>query len=602
MARTVADYVIERLADWGVSRIYGYPGDGINGFMGALRRHEEKVRFIQARHEELAAFMASAHSKFAGDVGVCMATSGPGAIHLLNGLYDAAMDHRGVVAIVGQSATIGLGASYQQEVDLTTLFKDVAHHYVQLCAAPEQARHLVDRAMRIARAEQVVTCLIFPADVQEMDAVESPPRVHGATFTGIGWSPPRVLPTDADLRQAADILNAGERVAMLVGAGALHATDEVMEVAERLGAGVAKALLGKAVLPDDLPYVTGSIGLLGTRPSWELMMGCDTLLMVGTSFPYAEFLPREGQARAVQIDLRARNLSLRYPVEVGLCGDSRETLRALLPLLQQRTERAWRDRVEEWVRDWWRVLERRAMNGADPINPQRVFWELSPRLPDGCILTCDSGSSANWWARDLRIRRGMMASLSGNLATMGPAVPYAIAAKFAHPDRPVIACAGDGAMQMNGLNGLLTIAKYWREWQDPRLLILVLNNRDLNQVTWEQRVMAGDPKFEASQDVPAFSYAHYAESLGLGSIRMERPEDIVPGWEQALAADRPVVVDAITDPEVPPLPPHITVEQAKNYTISMVKGDPRTWRVLKQTAKDMAAGFLPGRGGDGGEE
>ncbi len=597
MAHTVSDFVINRLADWGIDRIYGYPGDGINGFMGALRRHEDRIRFIQVRHEEMAAFMACAHSKFSGDIGVCMATSGPGAIHLLNGLYDAAMDHRGVVAIVGQQATIGLGASYQQEVDLKTLFKDVACHFVEACVTPEQARHLVDRAVRIARAEQVVTCLIFPNDVQEMDAVESPPRVHGATFSGIGWSAPRVLPREEDLEYAAEVLNAGEKVAILVGAGALHAADEVVEAAEILGAGVAKALLGKAVVPDDLPFVTGSIGLLGTRPSWEMMQNCDTLFMIGTSFPYSEFLPKEGQARGVQIDIRPRNLSLRYPMEVALCGDSKETLRALLPLLERKTDRKWRAKIEEWVREWWTVLERRAMSDAEPINPQRVFWELSPRLPDRCILTCDSGSAANWWARDLKVRSGMMASLSGNLASMGPAVPYAIAAKFAHPDRPVVACVGDGTMQMNGINELITVAKYWREWEDPRLVFLVLNNQDLNQVTWEQRVMEGDPKFEASQDVPAFSYAHYAQSIGLGGIVMERPEDIVPGWEEALSMDRPVVVDAYTDPEVPPLPPHITLEQARNYTISMVKGDPRTWRFLKQTAKQVVDTVMPGKGG-----
>jgi pyruvate dehydrogenase (quinone) len=598
MGQTVSDFVVNRLADWGVDRIFGYPGDGINGFLGALDRHADRMRFIQVRHEEMAAFMACAHSKFTGEVGVCMATSGPGAIHLLNGLYDAAMDHRGVVAIVGQQATIGLGADYQQEVDLTTLFKDVAHEYVELCSTPEQARHLVDRAVRIAAAEQTVTCIIFPNDVQEMDAVESPPRVHGATFSGIGWSAPRIIPKDDDIRRAAEVLNAGEKVAMLVGAGALHASDEIMETAERLGAGVAKALLGKAVLPDDLPYVTGSIGLLGTKPSWDLMMECDTLFMVGTSFPYAEFLPKEGQARGVQIDIRPRNLSLRYPMEVALCGDSRETLRALLPLLEPKVDRGWREQIEAWNREWWTVLERRAMNEAEPINPQRVFWELSPRLPDRCILTSDSGSAANWWARDLRIRRGMMASLSGNLATMGPGVPYAIAAKFAYPDRPVIACVGDGAMQMNGLNELITVSKYWREWEDPRLLVLVLNNRDLNQVTWEQRVLAGDPKFEASQDVPAFDYAHYAESIGLRGISLQRPEEVVPGLEEALAADRPVVVDALTDPEVPPLPPHITLQQAKNYTISIVKGDPRSWRMLKQTTKDMVESYLPGKGGE----
>jgi pyruvate dehydrogenase (quinone) len=592
MAEIVGDFVVKRLHEWGVKRIYGYPGDGINGIFGALERQKEKVEFVQARHEELAAFMACAHSKFTGDVGVCMATSGPGAIHLLNGLYDAAMDHQGVVAIVGQQATIGLGGSYQQEVDLGSLFKDVAHHYIHTCYTPEQARHLIDRAMRIAQAEKVVTCVVFPNDVQEMEHT-APGRVHGATFTGVGYSAPRVVPKEADLRRAADILNQGQKVAMLVGAGALHAAAEVAEAAELLGAGVAKALLGKAVLPDDLPYVTGSIGLLGTKPSDDMMMECDTFFMVGTSFPYAEFLPEEGQAKGVQIDIRPRNLSLRYPMDAPLCGDTQETLRALIPLLQRKSDRTWRERIEQNIREWWEVLEARAMNSADPINPQRVFWELSPRLPDRAILTSDSGSSANWWARDLKVREGMMASLSGNLATMGPGVPYAIAAKFAYPDRPVIACVGDGAMQMNGINGLITIAKYWRQWADPRVIILVLQNHDLNQVTWEQRILTGDPKFEGSQKVPSFDYARYADGLGLMGVTMRTPEDIVPGWEQALAANRPVVVDAHTDPEVPPLPPHITVKQAKNYVMSMAKGDPHTWRMIKQSAKDMAESYVP---------
>ncbi|HEY8485374.1 MAG TPA: thiamine pyrophosphate-requiring protein [Longimicrobiales bacterium] len=598
MGQTVSDFVVRRLHAWGVRRIYGYPGDGINGFLGALDRARDRIRFIQSGHEELAAFLACGHAKFTGEVGVCMATSGPGAIHLLNGLYDAAMDHQPVVAIIGQSATTAMGADYQQEVDLISLFKDVAREYVHMCSTPAQARHLVDRALRIAIAEGVVTCLIFPADVQQMDAVERPERVHGTTLTGIGYSPPRIVPRREDLERAAEVLNAGKKVAILVGAGALHASAEVAQAAEVLGAGVAKALLGKAVLPDDLPYVTGAIGLLGTRPSWELMKNCDTLLVVGSSFPYSEFLPREGQARGVQIDIRPRMLSLRYPMEVNLCGDSRETLRELLPLLEPKTDRSWREEIERNVAEWWKVLEARAMNTAQPINPQRIFWELSPRLPDRCILTADSGSSTNWWARDLKIRWGMLASLSGNLATMGPAVPYALAAKFAYPDRPVIACVGDGSMQMNGLNALITVARHWEEWEDPRLVVLVLNNQDLNQVTWEQRVLAGDPKFEASQDVPAFSYARFAEQLGLASVLMERPEEIVPGLEAALAADRPVVIDAHTDPEVPPLPPHITFEQAKNYALSVVRGDPRSWRMIKQTARDAIESYLP----DGGEK
>jgi pyruvate dehydrogenase (quinone) len=590
----VSDFIVERLREWGVKRIYGYPGDGINGIMGALQRAEDGPDFVQVRHEEMAAFMACGHAKWTGEVGVCLATSGPGAIHLLNGLYDAKLDHQPVVAIVGQQARAALGGSYQQEVDLVTLFKDVAHEYVQLVTEPEQMRHAVDRALRIALAERTVTCVIVPNDLQTED-IADPPHEHGTIHSSVGYSRPRVVPHGDDIARAAAVLNSGERVAMLVGQGALGATDEVIETAEVLGAGVAKALLGRAVVPDELPFVTGSIGLLGTRPSWELMTGCDTLLMVGTSFPYSEFLPEEGKARGVQIDLDGRMLGIRYPTEVNLVGDSAETLRALLPQLQRKEDRAWREKVEEAVADWWGVLEERAMNDAHPINPQRVFWELSSRLPDDCILSADSGSVANWFARDLKLRRGMMASLSGNLATMGCGVPYAIAAKFAHPDRVAIALVGDGAMQMNGLNELITVAKYWQRWSDPRLLVLVLNNGDLNQVTWEQRVMEGDPKYEASQNVPAFDYARFAEALGLKGVRVETPDAIGTAWEEALAADRPCVLDVVTDPEVPPLPPHITFEQAKMFALAVAKGDSGRRGMIEQSLKDKLAEYLPGR-------
>ncbi len=592
---TVSDYLLRRLNEWGIRRIYGYPGDGIIGILGALGRAGDALKLVQVRHEEAAAFMACAHAKFTGEVGVCLATSGPGAIHLLNGLYDAKLDHQPVVAIVGQQARAALGGHYQQEVDLISLFKDVAHEYVQMASTPEQVRHLVDRAVRIARVERTVTCIILPNDIQELAAVPEPPRKHGTVHSGVGLSLPRVLPQDEDLRRAADVLNAGSRVAMLVGAGALGATDEVIEVADILGAGVAKALLGKAAVPDHLPFVTGAIGLLGTEPSWDLMMNCDTLLMVGSSFPYSEFLPKPGQARGVQIDIDGRMVSIRYPMEVNLIGDSAETLRHLLPHLERKTDRAWRQQVEEGVTQWWKVLEARAMNDAEPLNPQRVFWELSSRLPEESILTCDSGSAANWYARDLKMRRGMMASLSGTLATMGPGVPYAIAAKFCWPDRIAIALVGDGAMQMNGINELITIAKYWREWADPRLIVLVLNNRDLNQVTWEQRAMAGDPRLDASQSVPDFPYAAYAESLGLRGIRVDRPEDVGGAWDAALSADRPVVLEAITDPNVPPLPPHITFEQAKAFMSSVLAGDAEALGFIKQTVKDAAESYLPHR-------
>jgi pyruvate dehydrogenase (quinone) len=595
MAENVGDFLVRRLSEWGVRRIYGYPGDGINGIMGALDRASDRIEFIQVRHEEMSAFMACGHAKFTGEVGVCLATSGPGAIHLLNGLYDAKLDHQPVVAIVGQQARAALGGDYQQEVDLLTLFKDVAHQYVHMVSDPEQVRHLVDRAMRIACAERTVTCIIVPNDLQTMEAVEEPEHAHGTIHSSIGYSPPRVVPHEDDLRRAAEVLNAGERVAMLVGQGALHATDEVIEVADLLGAGVAKALLGKAAVPDDLPFVTGAIGLLGTKPSYDLMMGCDTLVMVGSSFPYSEFLPEEGQARGVQIDIDGRMIGIRYPMEAQLVGDSAETLRALIPHLERKQDRSWREEIEDNVAEWWRVIEEQAMGEADPINPQRVFWELSPRLPDNCILTSDSGSAANWFARDLKIRRGMMASLSGTLATMGPGVPYAIAAKFAHPDRVAIALVGDGAMQMNGLNELITTAKYWRRWSDPRLVVLVLNNRDLNQVTWEQRALEGDPKFEASQDIPDFPYARYAELLGLKGVRVESPEEVGEAWDEVLASDRPAVLEAITDPEVPPLPPHITFEQARHFVLAVARGDAGRRAMIEQSLKAKLKELLPGR-------
>lgn len=588
MAETVSDFLVKRLSEWGVKRIFGYPGDGINGIMGALGRAPDKIDFIQVRHEEMAAFMACAHAKFTGEIGVCLATSGPGAIHLLNGLYDAKLDHQPVVAIVGQSPRAALGGHYQQEVDLMSLFKDVANEYVHMVSTPAQMRHVVDLAMRIALAERTPTCIIIPADIQNMDA-EKPPREHGTIHSGRGYAPPRVVPTQLDLQRAADVLNAGKKVAMLVGAGALHATDEVLQVAELLGAGIAKALLGKAVVPDSLSSVTGSIGLLGTKPSYDMMMNCDTLLMIGSAFPYSEFLPEEGHARGVQIEIDPRMASIRYPMEVSLIGDSAETLKLLIPLLQRKSERGWREDIEKNVAEWWHTLEVRAMTAAHPINPQRVFWELSPRLPDRCILTCDSGSCANWYARDLKIRPGMMASLSGGLATMGPGVPYAIAAKFAHPDRVAIALVGDGAMQMNGMNELITVAKYWRRWADPRLVVMVLNNRDLNQVTWEQRVMEGDPKLEASQDVPNFPYAAYAEMLGFKGILVEDPDKLGAAWDLALSCDRPALIEVYADPDVPPLPPHITLKQAKAYASALMNGDPNFIGIVKATIKQMFA-------------
>jgi pyruvate dehydrogenase (quinone) len=590
MSMTVSDFVVERLLSWGIKRIYGYPGDGINGVMGALNRAKDKIEFIQTQHEENAAFMACGHAKFTGEVGVCMATSGPGAIHLLNGLYDAKMDHQPVVAIVGQQARASLGGDYQQEVDLVSLFKDVAHEYVHMCTEPSQIKHLIDRAIRIARTNRTVTCIILPNDVQELQ-FEEPAKIHGSVHSGIGFTSPEIIPRQLDLQAAADLLNEGKKVAMLIGAGAKNAADECLQIADILGAGIAKALLGKAVLPDDIPWVTGSIGLLGTKPSYDLMMECDTLLMVGTSFPYSEFLPKDGKVKAVQIDIDGRMLGLRYPTNINLQGDSAKTLQALLPLLQRKDDRSWQEKIIKEVERWWKITEARAMKSADPVNPQRVFWELSSRLPGDAILTADSGSTASWYARDIKIRKGMMASLSGNLATMCPGVPYAIAAKFAYPDRMPVALVGDGAMQMLGINGMITISHYKKRWKDKRFLILVLNNSDLNMVSWEQRVMEGDPKFEASQDVPKFNYASYANMLGFEGIRIEKEEDIIPGIERAMASTKPVLLDVISDPNVPPLPPHISLKQAKAFTSSLFQ-DADAWEMIKQTYKEVIAEYF----------
>ncbi|MET4442001.1 pyruvate dehydrogenase (quinone) [Bradyrhizobium sp. GM2.2] len=593
MSQTVSDFIVQRLHQWGVRHLFGYPGDGINGVFGALQRAEGKIGFVQTRHEEMAAFMASAYAKFSGQLGVCIATSGPGASHLITGLYDALLDHQPVLAIVGQQARNALGGQYQQELDLVSMFKDVAGAYVMQASSPAQIRHLIDRSIRIALARRTPTVIILPNDIQE-EPYEDPPRAHGTLHSGIGYSAPSIKPRDADLDRAAEVLNAGKKVAMLIGAGALHATEEVIAVADRLSAGCAKALLGKAALPDDLPWVTGSIGLLGTEPSYNMMMECDTLLMVGSAFPYAEFLPKEGAARGVQIDIDAGMMSIRFPMEVGLVGDAAETLRALLPRLKPKSDGAWRQGIQDDVAKWWKTLDDRAHQPAAPVNPQLVAWELSPRLPDRAIVTSDSGSCANWFARDLKMRRGMTASLSGGLASMGAAVPYALAAKYAHSDRPVIALVGDGAMQMNNMAELITAAKYWRDWKDPRFIVCVFNNEDLNQVTWEQRVINGDPKFEASQRIPNVSYSRFAELIGLSGIYVDSPRLLGSAWEQALASEMPVVLEVKTDPEVPPLPPHITLQQAKNFSLALLKGDPNESGVIKGAARQVLEKILPG--------
>lgn len=556
MARVkkVSDFLVERLSAWGVEVVYGYSGDGINGVLGALGRTGNRPRLIQPPHEELCALMASGHAKYSGKVGVCLVTQGPGAVHALNGLYDAKLDHQPVVAIVGQVSQSASGSCFQQEIDLPSLFKDVAGEHLHVLSTPAQAYHVIDRAFRCALAERSVAVLIVPHDVQDAEMPATPAHEHAQMASTAGFVAPQVLPSDDALSQAAEVLNAGSRVALLVGAGALAATDEVIEAARRLDAGVAKALLGKAAVPDDLPFVTGSIGWLGTRASAELMRLCDTLLIVGSQFPYPEFLPRAGQARAVQIDWDGKAIGGRYPVEVGLIGDSAPTLRALLPRLLPKTTGRFQALLTSIVRESRTEQERLAMSDGSPLNPARVLWQLNRVLPDDLMIAGDSGTVTFWYAKYLDIRRGMTASLSGTLATMGSALPYALAAKISHSERPVLALVGDGAMQMNGLNALITVAQTWRSWVDPRLLVLVLNNRQLSYVAWEQRVMEGDPKFAPAQDLPDFPFARYAELLGLDAVRVASVEALVHACERAFKTARPLVIEAVTDPNVPPLP------------------------------------------------
>ncbi|MGK5518607.1 thiamine pyrophosphate-requiring protein [Micromonospora sp. URMC 107] len=595
---TVADHIVHRLAGWGVRRYFGYPGDGINGLTSALQRTGERAQFVQVRHEETAGFAASAHVKYGGGpLGCALVTSGPGAIHLLNGLYDAKLDHQPVVALVGHTALTAEGGGYYQEVDLLALYKDVAAAFLAQLDHPSQVRHLVDRACRTALARRTVTALVLPSDIQDAPAVPEPPHAHGYYRTSDVPSSGPTVPPEADLRRAAELLGGGERVAMLVGQGALGAVDEVRAVADRLGAGVATALLGFAAVDHREPWVTGAIGLLGTRPSWQLMNECDRLLIVGSNMPYSEFYPPQGRARAVQIDRDGTQLGLRYPTEVNLTGDAGPTLRALLRELGPGPgPTRWRATIGKATSAWREAQRDLAGQAADPVNPQLLFATLSDRLPDDVMISVDCGTTTAWYARHVRVRPGMLASLSGTLLSMGGAMPYALAAKFAHPDRPLVALIGDGAMQMNGVNELITVAKYWRSWSDPRFVVLVLNNRDLAFVSWEQRSSQGTPMFPDSQQLPDIGYHRWAEVLGLHGELVDAPEQVPGVWERALSADRPVVVNALVDPAELMLPPHFTAEQAHNTAAAVLRGDTDWAGIIRRGLPTAVATLRPGRG------
>ncbi|MFE5291164.1 thiamine pyrophosphate-requiring protein [Isoptericola sp. NPDC056618] len=558
-AGTVADALVGRLLDWGVERVFGYAGDGVDPLLGALRRRRADIELVTARHEEMAAFMASGHAKYGGGVGVCLATQGPGAVHLLNGLYDAKLDGRPVLAIVGQVVSTALGSGYQQELDLHSVLKDACAPYLQSVTTAEQVPHVLDDAFRTALATSRPVGIIVPHDVQKADAPEPGRHAHGLVPSSTAFATPRTIPHEDALAAAADVLSEGERAAVLVGQGAAGAEDQVRRVVERLGAGLTTSLLGKPLLDETLAYHCGVMGHLGTTASADLMAGCDALLIVGSNDPWTEYYPPPGQARAVQVDITARHIGTKHPVDVALVGDARQTLDALLPLLPERA--GWRPEVERTVAAWRGVAQQRVAQETRLLNPQRVIHELSAHLPRDAQVAVDVGSVTYWYARFLRLPPGVPAHLSSTLASMGSAMPYGIAAKLLHPDRPVVALAGDGAMQMNGLSELITVADRWRDWDDPRFVVLVLDNGDLAEVSWEQREMEGDPRFGDSQRVPAFPYAEYAEMLGLAGTRVESAQDVEAAWRRALDADRPVVIHAVVDPDTPLLPPRSTQEK-----------------------------------------
>jgi pyruvate dehydrogenase (quinone) len=577
MAVTAADVLIETLLGWGVDVVFGLPGDGINGIMEALRTRQDRIRFIQVRHEEAAAFMACGYAKFTGRLGVCLATSGPGGIHLLNGLYDAALDGQPVLAITGMTYHDLIGTHTQQDVALDRLFMDVAK-FNERIMGPAHVENVTDLACRSALAYRGVAHLTFPVDIQEMKAgaPRSPRNVEHHTSDTLGRS--AGLPDEGRLRRAAELLNAGRRVAILAGRGALHAGAELEAVADRLAAPIVKALLGKAAVPDDSPYTTGGIGLLGTRPSQEAMEGCDTLLMVGTSFPYIEFLPKPGQARAAQIELDPMRIGLRYPVEVGLVGDSRATLAALLPLLRPQTDRGFLESAQERMGDWRRLMDERGSRRDKPMKPQFLARELGLRLSRDAIVACDSGTITTWWARDIPARRGQMHAVSGNLATMACGLPYAIAAQIAYPDRQVVAFVGDGGFSML-MAEFATCVKYHLP-----VKVVVVKNNTLGQIKWEQMVFLGNPEYGC--DLHPIDFSLFAEACGGTGITIEDPAECGDALDAALAMPGPVVVQGVVDPLEPPMPAKVTLKQMTHFAESLLRGEPNRERIALTVLAD----------------
>jgi len=582
VAKTTADLLFERLIGWGVDTIFGLPGDGINGFMEALRTHQDKIRFVQVRHEEGAAFMACGYAKFTGRLGVCIATSGPGAIHLLNGLYDAKMDGAPVLAITGQTYHDLMGMRYQQEVNLLGLFADVTV-FNQQVNGPQHAHALVDAACRAALGARGVAHINCPNDWQDLTG-SNPSAMEVKGHTSKAWTPPIVVPQQDSLKSAAAVLNSGKNTVMLVGQGALGAGDEVEQAAEILGAPVVKALLGKAVIPDDSPYCTGGLGLLGTLPSEKAMEECDSLLMVGTSFPYMSYLPKPDQARAVQIDCDAARLGLRYPIDVGLTGDARATLQALLPMLQRRRDRSFLEKAQERTGEWWELMRTREERTEMPLKPQVVARHVNDLLADDAIITTDSGTITTWAARHLKIRRGMKFTCSGNLATMAPGLPYANAAQIAYPDRQVVAFVGDGGFAML-MCEFITAVKY-----NLPIKVVIIKNNTLGQIKWEQMIFLGNPEYGV--ELQPIDFVKFAEACGGVGFHCETPDDVRPALEAAFRSDKPALVEALVDPFEPPMPPQAGVKQALHFAESLARGEPNRVKIATTIFRDKVTEYF----------
>ncbi len=578
---TAADALIEAIHDWGVDVVFGLPGDGINGIMEALRKRQEQIRFIQARHEEAAAFMACAYAKYTGKLGVCLATSGPGGIHLLNGLYDAKLDGQPVLAITGHHYHDLIDTYAQQDVDLDRVFMDVSVYNTRIMG-PAHVEQVVHLACRAALSDRGVSHINFPVDLQEQEVKEHSKRnIPG--HTSKVFAARAGLPEEKDLHAAAEVLNAGKKIAILAGQGALAATDELEELAGTLAAPIIKPLLGKAAVPDDSPFTTGGIGLLGTRPSQETIEQCDTLFMIGTAFPYIEFLPKPGQARGVQIDIEATRIGLRYPVEVGLVGDSRQTLQRLMPLLKRNEDRSFLKQAQDGMAEWWKLMEEQGTRTDKPMKPQVVAWELGKRLATDAIVSADSGTITTWFARQIRVRRGQKYSLSGNLASMANGLPYTIAAQIAYPKRQCIGFVGDGGFSML-MAEFATCVKY----RLP-VKIIVIKNNSLGMIKWEQMVFLGNPEYGC--DLQPIDFAAFARACGGSGFTIEDPASCGAILDQALVTPGPVVVDALVDPFVPPMPPKITLDQATKFAESLARGEPNrakiAWTVISDKVREL---------------